>query len=164
MRLHAHLVNVKCICCLQTCGIVIIFLWLEASVDESSSSASCSVELQAPSSQPQTRLSRSAGQQGRTDTQQTQHAQTRLSRSRQVGPCMTLFVAPCLKKNVMCLVVTHFKQSAMSCCTVLILCCCLIVCNIDMQHFIQSFQNHFLYSRIKSNVYNLAKKVDQLIY
>lgn len=57
----------------------------DASVDESSSSASCSVELQAPSSQPQTRLSRSAGQQGRTDTQQTQHAQTRLSRSRQSG-------------------------------------------------------------------------------
>ncbi|XP_044207214.1 putative Polycomb group protein ASXL1 [Thunnus albacares] len=60
----------------------------DASVDESSSSASCSTELQAPSSQPQTRLSRAAGQQGRTDTQQTQHAQhaqTRLSRSRQSG-------------------------------------------------------------------------------
>uniref|UniRef100_A0A669ETM8 ASXL transcriptional regulator 1 n=1 Tax=Oreochromis niloticus TaxID=8128 RepID=A0A669ETM8_ORENI len=35
----------------------------DASVDESSSSASCSVELQAPSSQPQTRLSRSSGRQ-----------------------------------------------------------------------------------------------------
>ncbi|XP_029362430.1 polycomb group protein ASXL1 isoform X2 [Echeneis naucrates] len=60
----------------------------DASVDESSSSASCSTELHAPSSQPQTRLSRAAGQQGRTDTQQTQHpqhAQTRLSRSRQSG-------------------------------------------------------------------------------
>ncbi|XP_023283382.1 putative Polycomb group protein ASXL1 [Seriola lalandi dorsalis] len=60
----------------------------DASVDESSSSASCSTELQAPSSQPQTRLSRAAGQQGRTDAQQTQHtqhAQTRLSRSRQSG-------------------------------------------------------------------------------
>ncbi|XP_040918098.1 putative Polycomb group protein ASXL1 [Toxotes jaculatrix] len=60
----------------------------DASVDESSSSASCSTELQAPSSQPQTRLSRATGQQGRTDTQQTQHtqhAQTRLSRSRQSG-------------------------------------------------------------------------------
>uniref|UniRef100_A0AAQ6IJN0 DEUBAD domain-containing protein n=1 Tax=Anabas testudineus TaxID=64144 RepID=A0AAQ6IJN0_ANATE len=57
----------------------------DASVDESSSSASCSTELQPPSTQPQTRLSRSAGQQGRTDTQQTQHAQTRLSRSRQSG-------------------------------------------------------------------------------
>lgn len=60
----------------------------DASVDESSSSASCSTELQAPSTQPQTRLSRAAGQQGRTDTQQAQHAQhaqTRLSRSRQSG-------------------------------------------------------------------------------
>ncbi|XP_070766311.1 polycomb group protein ASXL1 isoform X4 [Enoplosus armatus] len=60
----------------------------DASVDESSSSASCSTEVQAPSSQPQTRLSRAAGQQGRTDAQQTQHAQhaqTRLSRSRQSG-------------------------------------------------------------------------------
>ncbi|XP_053174304.1 putative Polycomb group protein ASXL1 isoform X2 [Scomber japonicus] len=60
----------------------------DASVDESSSSASCSTEPQAPSSQPQTRLSRAAGQQGRTDNQQTQHAQhtqTRLSRSRQSG-------------------------------------------------------------------------------
>nr|XP_020464862.1 putative Polycomb group protein ASXL1 isoform X2 [Monopterus albus] len=57
----------------------------DASVDESSSSASCSAELQTPSTQPQTRLSRAAGQQGRTDTQQTQHAQTRLSRSRQSG-------------------------------------------------------------------------------
>ncbi|XP_008280781.1 polycomb group protein ASXL1 isoform X2 [Stegastes partitus] len=57
----------------------------DVSVDESSSSASCSAELQAPSTQPQTRLSRAAGQQGRTDTQQTQHAQTRLSRSRQSG-------------------------------------------------------------------------------
>ncbi|XP_040008553.1 putative Polycomb group protein ASXL1 [Xiphias gladius] len=60
----------------------------DASVDESSSSASCSTELQAPSTQPQTRLSRAAGQQGRTDIQQTQHAQhaqTRLSRSRQSG-------------------------------------------------------------------------------
>ncbi|KAM7405439.1 hypothetical protein PAMP_012701 [Pampus punctatissimus] len=60
----------------------------DASVDESSSSASCSTEPQASSNQPQTRLSRSAGQQGRADTQQTQHAQhaqTRLSRSRQSG-------------------------------------------------------------------------------
>ncbi|XP_019944782.1 polycomb group protein ASXL1 [Paralichthys olivaceus] len=57
----------------------------DASVDESSSSASCSTEPQAPSTQPQTRLSRAAGQQGRTDTQQSQHAQTRLSRSRQSG-------------------------------------------------------------------------------
>ncbi|GLD45554.1 putative Polycomb group protein ASXL1 [Lates japonicus] len=60
----------------------------DASVDESSSSASCSTELQASSTQPQTRLSRAAGQQGRADTQQTQHpqhAQTRLSRSRQSG-------------------------------------------------------------------------------
>ncbi|XP_054869061.1 putative Polycomb group protein ASXL1 isoform X2 [Amphiprion ocellaris] len=57
----------------------------DVSVDESSSSASCSAELQVPSTQPQTRLSRAAGQQGRTDTQQTQHAQTRLSRSRQSG-------------------------------------------------------------------------------
>ncbi|XP_076596527.1 polycomb group protein ASXL1 isoform X2 [Chaetodon auriga] len=60
----------------------------DASVDESSSSASCSTELQVPITQPQTRLSRAAGQQGRTETQQTQHAQhaqTRLSRSRQSG-------------------------------------------------------------------------------
>ncbi|XP_015252310.1 PREDICTED: putative Polycomb group protein ASXL1 [Cyprinodon variegatus] len=57
----------------------------DASVDENSSSASCSTELQAPSSHPQTRLSRAAGQQGRTDAQQSQHAQTRLSRSRQSG-------------------------------------------------------------------------------
>ncbi|KAK2852009.1 hypothetical protein Q5P01_008285 [Channa striata] len=57
----------------------------DASVDESSSSASCSTELPAPSTQPQTRLSKAAGQQGRTDTQPTQHAQTRLSRSRQSG-------------------------------------------------------------------------------
>ncbi|XP_076022481.1 polycomb group protein ASXL1 isoform X2 [Genypterus blacodes] len=59
----------------------------DASVDESSSSASCSTELQAPSSQPQTRLSRATGQQGRTEmqSQHTQHAQTRLSRSRQSG-------------------------------------------------------------------------------
>lgn len=55
----------------------------EASVDESSSSASCSTEPPAPcSSQPQTRLSRAAGQQGRAETQ---HTQTRLSRSRQVS-------------------------------------------------------------------------------
>ncbi|XP_053280475.1 putative Polycomb group protein ASXL1 isoform X1 [Pleuronectes platessa] len=60
----------------------------DASVDESSSSTSCSTEPQAPSTQPQTRLSRAAGQQGRTDIQQSQHAQhtqTRLSRSRQSG-------------------------------------------------------------------------------
>ncbi|KAM9855998.1 polycomb group protein ASXL1 [Aulostomus maculatus] len=60
----------------------------DASVDESSSSASCSTEVRGLSSQPQTRLSRAAGQQGRSDTQQTQHAQhaqTRLSRSRQSG-------------------------------------------------------------------------------
>ncbi|XP_054904207.1 putative Polycomb group protein ASXL1 isoform X2 [Poeciliopsis prolifica] len=56
-----------------------------ASVDENSSSASCSTELQTPSSHPQTRLSRATGQQGRTDPQQSQHAQTRLSRSRQSG-------------------------------------------------------------------------------
>lgn len=64
------------------------FLCPEGSVDESSSSTSCSTELQAPGTQPQTRLSRVAGQQGRTDTQHTQHAQhtqTRLSRSRQVS-------------------------------------------------------------------------------
>jgi len=52
-----------------------------ASVDESSSSASCSTEP-TPPSQPQTRLSRAAGQQGRAESQ-TQHP-TRLSRSRQV--------------------------------------------------------------------------------
>ncbi|KAM9342753.1 polycomb group protein ASXL1 [Pholidichthys leucotaenia] len=52
-------------------------------VDESSSSASCSTESQTPSTQ--TRLSRAAGQQGRMEAQQTQHAQTRLSRSRQSG-------------------------------------------------------------------------------
>ncbi|KAJ4933925.1 hypothetical protein JOQ06_006734, partial [Pogonophryne albipinna] len=60
----------------------------DASVDESSSSASCSTEVLAVSSQPQTRLSRAAGQQARIDTQQAQHAphtQTRLSRSRQSG-------------------------------------------------------------------------------
>ncbi|KAM4570988.1 polycomb group protein ASXL1 [Fundulus diaphanus] len=57
----------------------------DASVDENSSSASCSTELQTQSSHPQTRLSRAAGQQGRTDAQQSQHAQTRLSRSRQSG-------------------------------------------------------------------------------
>ncbi|XP_029995893.1 polycomb group protein ASXL1 isoform X2 [Sphaeramia orbicularis] len=62
----------------------------DASVDESSSSASCSTETPAPISQPQTRLSRAAGQQGRSDSQgqqaqHTQHAQTRLSRSRQSG-------------------------------------------------------------------------------
>ncbi|XP_029974472.1 polycomb group protein ASXL1 isoform X2 [Salarias fasciatus] len=57
----------------------------DASVDESSSSASCSAEAPPPSSQPQTRLSRAAGQQSRSDTQQPQHAQTRLSRSRQSG-------------------------------------------------------------------------------
>lgn len=65
-----------------------IFFSFEASVDESSSSASCSTELHAPCTQPQTRLSRAAGQQGRTDAQHTQHAQhaqTRLSRSRQVS-------------------------------------------------------------------------------
>ncbi|KAK5611340.1 hypothetical protein CRENBAI_018285, partial [Crenichthys baileyi] len=55
------------------------------SLDENSSSASCSTELQTPSTHPQTRLSRSTGQQGRTDAQQSQHAQTRLSRSRQSG-------------------------------------------------------------------------------
>ncbi|XP_047451390.1 putative Polycomb group protein ASXL1 isoform X2 [Mugil cephalus] len=54
----------------------------DASVDESSSSASCSADVQPPINQPQTRLSRAAG---RTETQQTQHAQTRLSRSRQSG-------------------------------------------------------------------------------
>lgn len=60
----------------------------DASVDESSSSASCSTEPPPPINQPQTRLSRAAGQQGRIDAQQTQHAQhtqTRLSRSRQSG-------------------------------------------------------------------------------
>ncbi|KAM4737316.1 polycomb group protein ASXL1 isoform 1-T1 [Anableps anableps] len=57
----------------------------DASVDENSSSASCSTELQIPSTHPQTRLSRTTGQQGRTDAQQSQHAQTRLSRSRQSG-------------------------------------------------------------------------------
>ncbi|XP_056129464.1 putative Polycomb group protein ASXL1 [Lampris incognitus] len=60
----------------------------DASIDENSSSAFCSTEPQAPS-QPQTRLSRAAVQPGRTDmqTQHThiQHAQTRLSRSRQSG-------------------------------------------------------------------------------
>ncbi|XP_024857921.1 putative Polycomb group protein ASXL1 isoform X2 [Kryptolebias marmoratus] len=57
----------------------------DGSVDESSSNASCSAEPQPPVSQPQTRLSRAAGQQGRSDPQQPQHAQTRLSRSRQSG-------------------------------------------------------------------------------
>ncbi|XP_023188132.1 putative Polycomb group protein ASXL1 isoform X1 [Xiphophorus maculatus] len=57
----------------------------DASVDENSSSASCSTELQTPTTHPQTRLSRATGQQGRTDPQQSQHAQTRLSRSRQSG-------------------------------------------------------------------------------
>nr|XP_057907759.1 putative Polycomb group protein ASXL1 isoform X1 [Doryrhamphus excisus] len=45
-------------------------------------------ELQSSTNQPQTRLSRAAGLQGRTDAQQVQHvqhAQTRLSRSRQSG-------------------------------------------------------------------------------
>lgn len=42
-------------------------------------------ELQTPSTHPQTRLSRATGQHGRTDAQQSQHAQTRLSRSRQSG-------------------------------------------------------------------------------
>ncbi|XP_069544581.1 polycomb group protein ASXL1 [Brachyistius frenatus] len=56
----------------------------DASVDESSSSASCSAEPP-PINQPQTRLSRAAGQQGRSDTPPAQHAQTRLSRSRQSG-------------------------------------------------------------------------------
>ncbi|KAF6739800.1 putative Polycomb group protein ASXL1 [Oryzias melastigma] len=57
----------------------------DALVDESSSSASCSTELQPTSSQPQTRLSRMAGQHARLDAQQAQHSQTRLSRSRQSG-------------------------------------------------------------------------------
>ncbi|XP_077436753.1 polycomb group protein ASXL1 [Vanacampus margaritifer] len=55
--------------------------------DETSPSITVSTELQS-TSQPQTRLSRAAGLQGRTDTQQVQHvqhAQTRLSRSRQSG-------------------------------------------------------------------------------
>ncbi|XP_077367980.1 polycomb group protein ASXL1 [Festucalex cinctus] len=58
-----------------------------ALADETSSSVTGSTELQS-TSQPQTRLSRAAGLQGRTDTQQVQHvqhAQTRLSRSRQSG-------------------------------------------------------------------------------
>ncbi|XP_054643769.1 putative Polycomb group protein ASXL1 [Dunckerocampus dactyliophorus] len=59
-----------------------------ALADETSSSVSGSTELQSSTSQPQTRLSRAAGLQGRTDAQQVQHvqhAQTRLSRSRQSG-------------------------------------------------------------------------------
>lgn len=60
-------------------------LCVTALVDESSSSASCSTELQPTSSQPQTRLSRMAGQHARLDAQQAQHSQTRLSRSRQVS-------------------------------------------------------------------------------
>uniref|UniRef100_A0A3B3DFL9 ASXL transcriptional regulator 1 n=1 Tax=Oryzias melastigma TaxID=30732 RepID=A0A3B3DFL9_ORYME len=60
-------------------------LCVTALVDESSSSASCSTELQPTSSQPQTRLSRMAGQHARLDAQQAQHSQTRLSRSRQSG-------------------------------------------------------------------------------
>ncbi|XP_077580165.1 polycomb group protein ASXL1 [Stigmatopora nigra] len=56
-----------------------------ASTDETSSSVPSATELQT-TNQPQTRLSRAAGLQGRTDTQQhVQHAQTRLSRSRQSG-------------------------------------------------------------------------------
>ncbi|XP_061542600.1 putative Polycomb group protein ASXL1 [Phycodurus eques] len=58
-----------------------------ALTDETSSSVTGSTELQS-TSQPQTRLSRAAGLQGRTDTQQVQHVQhtqTRLSRSRQSG-------------------------------------------------------------------------------
>ncbi|XP_061696753.1 putative Polycomb group protein ASXL1 [Syngnathoides biaculeatus] len=58
-----------------------------ALTDETSSSVTGSAELQS-TSQPQTRLSRAAGLQGRTDTQQVQHVQhtqTRLSRSRQSG-------------------------------------------------------------------------------
>ncbi|XP_053704663.1 putative Polycomb group protein ASXL1 [Synchiropus splendidus] len=58
----------------------------DASVDESSSSASCSTEVQPVINPPQTRLSRAAGQQGRSEPiQHTPHAQTRLSRSRQSG-------------------------------------------------------------------------------
>lgn len=57
----------------------------DASVDESSSSPSCTTEPQAPSSQPQTRLSRAAGQRPDTQGQQAPHTQTRLSRSRQSG-------------------------------------------------------------------------------
>ncbi|XP_057714773.1 putative Polycomb group protein ASXL1 [Corythoichthys intestinalis] len=58
-----------------------------ASADETSSSVTGSTEVQS-TNQPQTRLSRAAGLQGRTDTQQVQHVQhtqTRLSRSRQSG-------------------------------------------------------------------------------
>ncbi|XP_051914976.1 putative Polycomb group protein ASXL1 [Hippocampus zosterae] len=58
-----------------------------ALADETSSSVTVSTELQSVS-QPQTRLSRAAGLQGRTDSQQVQHVQhtqTRLSRSRQSG-------------------------------------------------------------------------------
>ncbi|KAM9830001.1 polycomb group protein ASXL1 isoform 2-T2 [Syngnathus typhle] len=58
-----------------------------ALADETSSSVTGPTELQS-TSQPQTRLSRAAGLQGRTDSQQVQHvphAQTRLSRSRQSG-------------------------------------------------------------------------------
>lgn len=60
-------------------------------MDENSSSASCSTELQTPSTHPQTRLSRATGQHGRTDAQQSQHAQTRLSRSRQVSTLQSAF-------------------------------------------------------------------------
>ncbi|KAM6924953.1 polycomb group protein ASXL1 [Xenentodon cancila] len=71
--------------CDSTETVVATIIDNDASVDESSSSASCSTELQATSTQPQTRLSRAAVQQGRLDAQQAQHAQTRLSRSRQSG-------------------------------------------------------------------------------